>query len=101
MLKYLIILNFLHVILTKEIHAKEEDFELTQWKDTETDFDDAIENCDRRPDRKTKWLIANPAPPVSLLRFRNCIYALCQLVNIVFENRLTGLKRSQIVSEKP
>jgi hypothetical protein len=47
MSKYLIIVTFLHVIMTKEIHAKEEDFELTYWKETETTFDDAIGNCDR------------------------------------------------------
>jgi hypothetical protein len=75
MFKYFIIVIFLHVIMTKEIHGREEDIELARWGDWDTEYDDAIGNCDRRPHRKSMWFTAKP--PVSQPQFINCFQALC------------------------
>jgi hypothetical protein len=62
----IVTLLLLHV-MTEEINAKG-DFELTEWKEFQTDFDNAMGNCEERPVRKTKWFIGKS--PVSQLRFK-------------------------------
>jgi hypothetical protein len=70
MLKYLVFVIFLNVIITKGIHAKEEEFKLTSWREFDTGFDEAIGNCGGRPQRRTKWFVGSP--PVSKPGFISC-----------------------------
>jgi hypothetical protein len=71
----IVMLLLLHVIMAVEINVKG-DFELTEWKEFQTDFDDAMGNCKERPVRKTKWFVGKS--PVSLLRYKiNFFQALC------------------------
>jgi hypothetical protein len=63
MLKEYIVVILLHLLLIRETKAKDDTIEWRQLYHMDTDLDNAIGNCSRRPKIRTKLFSANP--PVS------------------------------------